>query len=74
MRISGEEYHGLDQDQLQAWESNGNRVDCRLHGHQEREVAVEKAAMRDAPEALAALKQEFGRLRPALAVLVESGP
>ena len=27
-----------------------------------------------APEALAALKQEFDRLRPALAVLVESGP
>jgi hypothetical protein len=25
-------------------------------------------------EALAALKQEFGRLRPALALLVESGP
>jgi hypothetical protein len=27
-----------------------------------------------APEALAALKQEIDRLRPALAVLVESGP
>ena len=37
-------------------------------------VSTEGRLTPEAYAALAALKQEFGRLRPALALLVESGP